>query len=623
MPKRQVKKMATMLDAVIQLKDNFSNTLQTVEKNIGGFSRTAKNLGRDVQRVGKNLESMGSKLTKGVTLPLVAGIGASINEFAKLEQSLGGVETMFKDSTKQVIKNSETAYKRAGVSANGYMKNITSFSASLLQGLGGDTEKAAKTADMAMVDMSDNANKFGTDISAIQNAYQGFAKDNFTMLDNLKLGYGGTAGEMARLINETGVMGKSFETTAENVKDIPFDKMIEAVHKIQEEMGVTGTTSKEAMETVSGSIGMAKASLQDFLGGLGNSNADVKQLAKNMIESFKVVVKNIRGVLSTIWDNIPLKGWQKNILAFGVAAGPLLLLVGKLTTGVGGLIFKFGQFAGVVKKLGLIKAIFSPGVIVVGIILALIAAGILLYKNWDKIKAKVNQVFPNMKQTISTSIGHIKNIFNGLVQAITFVFKLLIPVFTGVWETVKNIFIVAVETIGGVISGLLQAFSGIVTFLEGVFTLNWSLAWQGIQDIFGGIFKGLVALAKAPLNLIIGLVNGVIGGLNKIKLPKWVPKIGGKGVSIPLIPKLAKGTSNWQGGIVQVHEKGGEIIDLPRGSRVYPHDESVTMAKEQGRRESKGILITGNTFNVREETDIDKIADALARKIEKASLNMA
>ena len=174
-----------MLDAVIQLKDNFSNTLQTVEKNIGGFSRTAKNLGRDVQRVGKNLESMGSKLTKGVTLPLVAGIGASINEFAKLEQSLGGVETMFKDSTKQVIKNSETAYKRAGVSANGYMKNITSFSASLLQGLGGDTEKAAKTADMAMVDMSDNANKFGTDISAIQNAYQGFSKMNYTMLDNL------------------------------------------------------------------------------------------------------------------------------------------------------------------------------------------------------------------------------------------------------------------------------------------------------------------------------------------------------------------------------------------------------------------------------------------------------
>ena len=354
---------------------------------------------------------------------------------------------------------------------------------------------------------------------------------------------------MERLLADaTALTGVKYDIS--NLSDV-----YSAIHAVQEEMGVTGTTSKEAMETVSGSIGMAKASLQDFLGGLGNSNADVKQLAKNMIESFKVVVKNIRGVLSTIWDNIPLKGWQKNILAFGVAVGPLLLLVGKLTTGVGGLIFKFGQFAGVVKKLGLIKAIFSPGVIVVGIILALIAAGILLYKNWDAIKAKVNEVFPNAQQTISTSIEHIINIFWGLSRVLSIVMLPVQLAFFTAWEIIKNIFIVAVETIGGVISGLLQALSGIIDFVVNVFTGNWAGAWQAVQDIFGGIFKGLVALAKAPLNLIIGLINGVIGGLNKIKLPKWVPKIGGKGVNIPLIPKLAKGTSNWQGGIVQVQFK--------------------------------------------------------------------
>lgn len=619
--------MAHILDAVIQLKDNFSSTLQTVEKSVGGFSRTTRNMAKDVQKVGKNLENMGSKLTATVTGPVVAAIGVSINEFAKLEQSIGGVETLFGSSASAVIKNAETAYKGAGVSANDYMENVTSFSARLLQGVGGDTEKAAKIADMAMVDMSDNANKFGTDISAIQNAYQGFSKANFTMLDNLKLGYGGTAGEMARLINETGVMGKRFKATAENVKNIPFDKMIEAVHKVQDEMGVTGTTAKEAMETVSGSIGMAKASLQDFLGGLGNSDANVEQLAKNMVESFKIAIKNIKGVLLTIWDNLPLEGWQKNIIAFVVAAGPLLLIVGKLTTGVAGVMFKFADFSKNVKALGLtMKAFVGPGAIVAGVIAALVVGGILLYKNWDTIKAKVNEVFPNLKEQIGTALEHVKNIFDGTVKFILIVWGLMVPGLTAMWETIKNIFFVGIEVIGGLVSSLLQILSGIIDFITGVFTGNWELAWSGIVDIFSGIFGGIEAIGRGVINGVIGLINGIIGGMNKIKMPDW---LGGKGINIPLIPKvqaLAKGTMNWQGGIVQVHERGGEIIDLPGGSRVYPHDKSVSMAREQGRCDNKGssgVLVTGNTFHVRKESDIDAIATALFRKIEQAKLNMA
>lgn len=621
-----VKAIAHILDAVIQLKDNFSSTLQTVEKSIGGFSRTARNLGRDVQRVGRDLENMGSKLTKGVTLPLVAGITASVNEFAKLEQSIGGVETMFKESTSTVINNAQTAYKRAGVSANEYMENVTSFSARLLQGLGGDTKEAARIADMAMVDMADNANKFGTDIAAIQNAYQGFAKANFTMLDNLKLGYGGTAGEMARLINETGVMGEAFEATAENAKDIPFDKMIEAIHIVQEQMGVTGTTALEAMETVSGSIGMAKAALKDFLGGLGSSDADTKQLAQNMIEAFKVVVKNIRGVLANIWDNLPLEGWQKNMLALIATAGPFLMIVGKITLGVSKGIFMFADFSKKVKTLGLtMKAIVGPGAIVAGVIAALIIGGILLYKNWDKVKAKVKEVFPNIEQQIATTMEHVRNIFEGVVNTLKIAFALLYPAFAITWETVKNVFLVGVEFIGSIVGNIIRIVSGIVSFLTGVFTLDWEKAWQGIVDIFGGIFGGVGAIGKAVINGVIGVINGILGGLNKIKLPDWVPGIGGKGINIPLIPKLAKGTDFWKGGIVQVHEKGGEIIDLPRGSRVYPHDKSVQMAREQGRSESTSkakVLITGNTFNVRKESDIDKIADELVRRIEKADFNM-
>ena len=199
----------------------------------------------DVDDSAKEVSNGGFTIMKGALANLVSqGITAAINGVKKLgqaivdvgkqsignyatyEQLVGGVETLFKDSAGLVVEYAENAYKTAGMSANEYMDTVTSFSASLLQGLGGDTEKAAQIADMAIRDMSDNANKMGTDMTMIQNAYSGFAKQNFTMLDNLKLGYGGTQTEMARLINESGVLGDSMTVTARTVKDVPFDKMI-------------------------------------------------------------------------------------------------------------------------------------------------------------------------------------------------------------------------------------------------------------------------------------------------------------------------------------------------------------------------------------------------------------
>lgn len=158
--------------------------------NLSDFERKMSKMQSKMDSVGKSMSSVGKGMTAGLTLPVVGAVAASIKSFADLEQAVGGVETLFKGSADAVIRNSESAYKRAGVSGVDYMENVTSFSATLLQGLEGDTVAAAKAADMAMVDMSDNANKFGTDIGSVQDAYQGFAKDNYTMLDNLKLGYG-------------------------------------------------------------------------------------------------------------------------------------------------------------------------------------------------------------------------------------------------------------------------------------------------------------------------------------------------------------------------------------------------------------------------------------------------
>ena len=260
---------------------------------------------------GKVVSGFGSTIKKGFALAAKAGIAtisaasagigaivkSSASAYADYEQNVGGVETLFKDNADTIVKYASEAYKTAGISANDYMQNVTSFSASLLQGLGGDTAQAAEIANEAMVDMSDNANKMGTDISSIQNAYQGFAKQNYTMLDNLKLGYGGTQAEMARLINDSGVLGDSIKVDEKTVNSVSFDKMIEAIHKVQTDLDITGTTSKEAATTVSGSLGSVKAAWANLMAGMGDKNADLKNLIKEMVSTVKTFAKNIMPVI--------------------------------------------------------------------------------------------------------------------------------------------------------------------------------------------------------------------------------------------------------------------------------------------------------------------------------------
>lgn len=217
--------------------------------------------------------SIGGKLAGAIKVAITAaGLGAALGkaltEGAALEQSIGGVETLFKGSASQVTAAADQAFRTAGVSANNYMEQVTSFSATLLQGLGGDTAAAAEYADKAIVQMSDNANKMGTDMSAIQYAYQGFAKDNYTMLDNLKLGYGGTQSEMARLINDSGVLGDSVKVTADTVKDVPFSSIIDAIGVIQDNLGITGTTAEEAATTLSGSFASMQAAASNVMANL-------------------------------------------------------------------------------------------------------------------------------------------------------------------------------------------------------------------------------------------------------------------------------------------------------------------------------------------------------------------
>ena len=230
--------------------------------------------------------------------------GAAVSAYSDYQQLTGGVETLFDKSAGKLMEYANNAYQTAGMSANTYMNTVTSFSASLLQGLGGDTAAAVEIANMAITDMSDNANKMGTDINMIRDAYQGFAKDNYDMLDNLKLGYGGTQEEMARLINDSGVLGDSMKVTAKTVKDVPFDKMIEAIHQVQSEMGITGTTSMEAATTIEGSINMAKAAWDNWLAGMANPDADMTVLTDQLVQSVITAGENIIPAVGTVMANL-------------------------------------------------------------------------------------------------------------------------------------------------------------------------------------------------------------------------------------------------------------------------------------------------------------------------------
>ncbi|GAA0774610.1 hypothetical protein GCM10008908_24750 [Clostridium subterminale] len=246
---------------------------------------------------------------------VVTGLATlSVKQFAEYEQLVGGVETLFKNSSNEVMKYANNAYKTAGMSANEYMKTITGFSASLLQGLGGDTKKAAEIGNKAVTDMSDNANKMGTAIGDIQNAYQGFAKQNYTMLDNLKLGYGGTKTEMERLLADA----QKLTGIKYNINN--FSDVIEAIHAVQTEMGITGTTAKEASSTIEGSFNMTKSAWTNLLTGMADDNANFDVLVQNLVSSLGSLGKNllprikiaiegigelIRTLLPKILDEIP------------------------------------------------------------------------------------------------------------------------------------------------------------------------------------------------------------------------------------------------------------------------------------------------------------------------------
>lgn len=410
----------------------------------------------------ENVETLSGKFKNGLATAAKVGAAAvgaaatgiavlmknALNNYAEYEQLVGGVDTLFKDSSAKVQEYAANAYKTAGLSANEYMDTVTSFSASLLQSLGGDTEAAADMANVAITDMSDNANKMGTDMASIQNAYQGFAKQNYTMLDNLKLGYGGTKEEMQRLIDDANALnaaqGKYTNYSIESYADI-----VSAIHDVQVEMGIYGTTADEASTTIQGSVSSMKAAWVNLLVGIADDNANFKTLTEQFVDSLVTVGENIIPRV-----NIIIQGLTQLITEASQTIIPLavqILLENLPSIVAAGMDLIIALVSGILDNIDmLIDCVLEMVDVIVDKLIdnlpKLIDGGIRL------IAALANGLIRAIPNLVSKIPQIISSIVKGLISGIPAIFDVGKNIVEGLWHGIKNM--------GSWVSGKVKDFFG-------------------------------------------------------------------------------------------------------------------------------------------------------------------
>lgn len=444
--------------------------------------------GQAGQTIGSNLVS------KLKTVIATAGIGkaitAAINEGAELQQSIGGIETLFKDSYAQVEKYANEAYKTAGLSANNYMQQVTSFSASLLQSLGGDTAKAAKAANQALIDMSDNANKMGTDMESIQWAYQGFAKQNYTMLDNLKLGYGGTKEEMKRLLADAQKLtGVKYDI--DNLSDV-----YEAIHVIQENLGITGTTAIEASTTYTGSLNSMRAALSNFLATLAlgeNGTMTIQQSMSALLSSaINFLLNNALPMLVNIITTFPtaiftalgsysstgVQGYINQLFGFintfFTARLPEMITLGLNTVA--------NFITGLIQSLP--DIINSAAELVTNLCTGMSDNfGAIIETAKNAIMTLVTGIIDNLPEIIKAGVNLVVSLVNGIISNLSKILesgiKLIIELGKGIVKAMPDL----LAKIPGIISDIISGFSKI---FDKIFDVGKNLVkglWNGIKSV--------------------------------------------------------------------------------------------------------------------------------------------
>ena len=539
--------------------------LDKAEKDLKGFSNEGEKSSSKLSKIGGIAKTVGKGLLVGagaVTAGAVGLVKQVSSSYGALQQSIGGIETLFGESAQKVITNANNAYTTAGISANEYMQQVTSFSASLLQSLGGDTEAAANTADMAVRDMADNANKMGTSMEMIQNAYQGFSKQNYTMLDNLKLGYGGTKSEMERLLKD-----------AEKISGIKYDinnlnDVYSAIHVVQQELGITGTTAKEAGGTIEGSFNSLSASWQNFLAGLGNPDADMAKIVDNLakglsgaINNVIPVINNMVAVLPTVMDAI--------IGAVNDLAPTFIKTFTTLITQV---------IDGIVKLLPtIIPMIVSTLQSIINTLVSnlplIIDAVILLV---TEVINALSNMLPGLLPTI---VQAVVDIANSLIENLPILLNAILQLVLGIANALPQVLPV-------IINALPQIINGVITFL---ISATPTLIEASVQ-LFMAIVQAIPIIISSLVAVLPQIITTVMSCLGNLlsQIGTWIGTLLGKVGSFfsNLISTGATKTSEFVTKIVdfikQLPEKFAYWLGFVMGKVAKFVTELPTKAKEAG-----------------------------------------
>lgn len=436
-----------------------------------GAEKGIKSLSGKLGSLAKTGAAAITGLVTAASATVTALATVSIKQYAEFEQLVGGVETLFKDSSDTVKKYADNAYKTAGLSANEYMSTITGFTASLLQGLGGDTKKAAEIGNQAVTDMSDNANKMGTSMEIIQNAYQGFAKQNYTMLDNLKLGYGGTKEEMQRLLADASKLS-GMEYSIGNFSDI-----IEAIHVVQTELDITGTTAKEASTTIEGSFNAMKSAWTNALVGMSDDTADFDTLIGNLVDSIGTFGENILPRIK-----IAINGITK-------------------------------LFDGLVKKLpslinSILPELLNSGIDIVKNLISGIQVGLpsLINTALDIIMSLIDGIIEVMPMLLEIGLQALITLGQGIAQnlptLIPTIVNLIISMCDMIIANLPLIVDVAIDIILALVQGIINALPTLIQEVPRI-----------INSFASGIYNALPQILKAGVDIIVMLVKGLIDSI--------------------------------------------------------------------------------------------------------------
>ena len=468
---------------------------------IGVDDQASGNISKITSGLGKGLATA-AKIGVAAVGAAATGIAAltksSIEGYAEYEQLVGGVETLFKQSADVVQQYAANAYKTAGMSANEYMETVTSFSASLLQSLDGDTSKAAEKANLAITDMSDNANKMGTSMEMIQNAYNGFAKQNYTMLDNLKLGYGGTKEEMQRLLDDAEKLsGQKFDLSS-------YGDIVDAIHVVQTEMGITGTTAKEASTTISGSVSSMKSAWQNLVTGISDENANLEQLVGNFVDSAITAAGNISPRIEQVLSGIGMLGEKiAPVIADGISSAvekaPEFLTAGaNMLVSLGNALMEQSDLL-IQNAFDLILVLADGLIQGVG---GLADSALELVEKLAMWVEEYSNVLADKAVTLITTLANaiIKNLPGLIVAAVRIIGSLATGLIENLPTLIKQVPTIIAELVNGFVEGLPDIIDVGKQIIEGLWEGIASMAsWIG--DKVSGFVGGLVDDVKGVLGI--------------------------------------------------------------------------------------------------------------------------